>query len=394
MKYIALFLVCMMYSVLSRAQIDSAYKPLEFIRTTIETLCAPSMHGRGYQEDGMQKAGDYIAERLEAMKVPPFIAGEYRQRFEVAANSIYKPRIKLDGKTLRPGYDYLIRPNSGSLWASYRLSLRDSIYKHPMVQKDGRTDIRVMADTQSHLLHTEDATIYPERAKIIFDSRLHADLAKAKDIQIRYRNETELHEVFNVSGRIRGVRDSMILFTAHYDHLGMLGSAIFPGASDNASGTALMLALADYFSRQKPYYTLAFIAFASEETGLLGSQYFTDNIDVRKLPIKMVVNLDIMGNAEGGITVVNTEDQAQLLKDFRQINLDKKIGLQEIRKRVNTRNSDHYPFTVQGVPAVFIYSNGGQGYYHDVYDTAENALLTDIEKVFYLLNYYCQRPQY
>ncbi|NJM26538.1 MAG: M28 family peptidase [Bacteroidia bacterium] len=65
------------------------------------------------------------------------------------------------------------------------------------------------------------------------------------------------HETQNVLAFLEGAsNDSLIVITAHYDHLGMMGSGvIFPGANDNASGVAMMLSMAQYFSHHKPKYT-------------------------------------------------------------------------------------------------------------------------------------------
>ncbi len=62
--------------------------------------------------------------------------------------------------------------------------------------------------------------------------------------------------------------DSFIILCAHYDHLGKMGEAIFYGANDNASGIATMLDLATYFVDHPQRYSLVFIAFGAERSGL------------------------------------------------------------------------------------------------------------------------------
>ena len=59
----------------------------------------------------------------------------------------------------------------------------------------------------------------------------------------------------NVCGYIPGEVDSMIVFTAHYEHLGMHGDTIFPGAHDNASGVAAVMDLARMANEQRGHYT-------------------------------------------------------------------------------------------------------------------------------------------
>ncbi|MDZ7808215.1 MAG: M28 family peptidase [Gracilimonas sp.] len=65
----------------------------------------------------------------------------------------------------------------------------------------------------------------------------------------------------NVIGQISGDSDSVIVITAHYDHIGMRDSLIFNGADDDASGTAALLAYIDYFNEVKPNHTLSICCF-------------------------------------------------------------------------------------------------------------------------------------
>src|SRR4030095_9120627 len=107
----------------------------------------------------------------------------------------------------------------------------------------------------------------------------------------------------NVLGMVPGTLypDSFIVFTAHYDHLGRMGKkALFPGANDNASGSAMIIDLARYYAQpaNRPKCSLLFIAFAGEEAGLIGSRYYTENPILPLEQIKFLINLDLMGNGE------------------------------------------------------------------------------------------------
>jgi aminopeptidase YwaD len=234
----------------------------------------------------------------------------------------------------------------------------------------------------------------------------------------------------NIIGRVPGTvqKDSFIVVTAHYDHLGKMGaSAMFPGASDNASGTAMLLALAQYYARHPQPYTMVFIAFAGEEAGLMGSRYFVEHPLFDLAAIRFLINLDIMGDASNGITVVNGSVHPQEFDLLQKVNIGAKpvariktsplIGerdeeerasiddtaiqteadapreipeiagllLPEIKVRGAAANSDHYPFSEKGVPAFFIFTNGGPGYYHDVWDKPEQVSLANIEELSELL---------
>jgi Zn-dependent M28 family amino/carboxypeptidase len=191
----------------------------------------------------------------------------------------------------------------------------------------------------------------------------------------------------NVMGMVRGteVPDSFIVFTAHYDHLGKMGwDATFPGASDNASGTACMEWLAAHYARNPQRYSMLFIAFSGEEAGLKGSSYSVAHPLVPLERMRFLVNLDIMGNAQDGVTVVNATEHPQEFSLLESLN-KKSAYLPQIRSRGKAANSDHYPFSEAGVPAFFLYSNGGAGYYHDIFDKPATLALTNIDKVLKLL---------
>jgi Iap family predicted aminopeptidase len=213
-------------------------------------------------------------------------------------------------------------------------------------------------------------------------------LPRGRKIEVNVQNRFEKKALSkNVIGYIPGTefKDSFIVFTAHYDHLGKMGAhAMFPGANDNASGTSFMLALAKYFAAHPQKYSIAFIAFSGEEAGLLGSKYYVEHPVFPLESIKFLVNIDLMGDASDGITVVNAVEQINAFTTFQRINADKKY-LPKINSRDNAPNSDHYPFTQAKVPSVFIYALGGKGYYHDIFDKPKELSLNNIDKVFQLL---------
>src|SRR5690606_14741038 len=82
----------------------------------------------------------------------------------------------------------------------------------------------------------------------------------------------------NILGFIPGQESAkLIVIMAHYDHLGTSGDEIYHGADDNASGTAGLLALASYFSKNKPRHSLMFAALDAEEMGLQGAKALIEN---------------------------------------------------------------------------------------------------------------------
>jgi Zn-dependent M28 family amino/carboxypeptidase len=191
----------------------------------------------------------------------------------------------------------------------------------------------------------------------------------------------------NVIGMVRGTRqpDSFLVVCAHYDHLGKIGkSTLFPGANDNASGIAFMLEFAAYFSKNPLPYSLVFIAFSGEEAGLLGSYHFVNNPLIPLHKIRFVINLDLLGFGEKGATVVNASLHEAEFNRLLEINKSKNY-LPEIKARGKAANSDHFPFSEKGVPAFFLYTLGGPGFYHDIDDKAESVTFSRFAETFGLV---------
>jgi len=221
-------------------------------------------------------------------------------------------------------------------------------------------------------------------------------LNTGNDLSVIESVEIEIESTFyqsylthNLIGMLPGklYPDSFIVFTAHYDHLGCMGTeTCFPGANDNASGTAMLLSLARYYALEdnSPDYSLAFIALGAEELGLLGADFYTENPVFPLEQILFLINIDLAGNGEEGITVVNGSvypAEFELLKNINETN----YFLPQVKTRGSACNSDHCKFYEKSVPCFFIYTMGGSTAYHDIYDTPGSLPLTMFENYFLLL---------
>ena len=195
----------------------------------------------------------------------------------------------------------------------------------------------------------------------------------------------------NVCGYIPGETDTMIVFTAHYEHLGMNGDTIFYGAHDNASGTAAVLDLARMRNLQRGHYTYVFLFFGGEESGLVGSSYFADLPLIKMNKVKLLMNIDLFCGGDDGLMVVNanapeTKPYIDLLE---QLN-DQRHYAAKIGRRDNAPNSDHW-FLSQQCPAVFIYTLGGPfGGYHSPTDTCEGCGLGNYYNFMTLLKIFLE----
>lgn len=196
----------------------------------------------------------------------------------------------------------------------------------------------------------------------------------------------------NICGYIEGKTcpDSFFVFTGHYDHLGKFGrDYTCYGANDNASGTAMVMDLARHFSQpeNRPDYSIAFMLFTGEEVGLVGSFYNSEHPLFPLENIKMLINLDMVGTNEDGITVVCAPSFQEDFDILTRTN-DEKHYLKKVAPRKATANSDHYPFFKKGCKTFFIYGMGHSGRYHSQYDVPEEMTGCNYSGLFRLLTDY------
>lgn len=348
-------------------------------RKVLDTLTSTEMWGRGYTKDGMAKAANYIEQSFKAKGLQPLASSGYRQNFSYPVNTFPgKMDLKINGKELEAGKDFILSADSRGVKA-----------KGKLVQADSTTFINRDARLMVKLVDKLTMSVSQEQADYTFiELRKAAIDAQPKDFKADI--EAELLPEFktaNICAYIKGSAqpDSFLVITAHYDHLGGFGSnAYFPGANDNASGTALMLSLADYYSKNKPKYSIAFIAFAGEEAGLLGSKYYTQHPVFPLKQISFLINTDLAGTGEDGITVVNATEFPVAFAYMNQVN-DNLHLLKKINARGKAANSDHYPFSEKGVPAFFFYTLGGIAAYHDVWDKSATLPLNEHEDLMKLV---------
>lgn len=175
-----------------------------------------------------------------------------------------------------------------------------------------------------------------------------------------------------------------IVVSAHYDHVGIVNGKIYPGASDNASGTAALFSLAKYFKEHPAGYSLMFIAFDREESGLEGSRYFIANSPVPGNSIKFNLNIDMIArNPENEIFICGVRQNPALrsivVNSQKQTNAHLLMGHDnnDQGKRNNWVNlSDHFPFHQKDIPFLYL---GVEDHpdYHQPTDTWEKFDLSE-----------------
>ncbi len=118
------------------------------------------------------------------------------------------------------------------------------------------------------------------------------------------RNKQNYEDAANLVAFIPGSGSKkVIVVTAHYDHVGIgkpnaEGDSIYNGADDNASGTAALLTLAEYFSKNRPFHSMMFVALDAEELGLRGAKALVEDFPYPLEQILLNVNMDMVSRSD------------------------------------------------------------------------------------------------
>lgn len=406
-KFVFIFFIVSFYILKSQ--------DITYTRFIDSTLSSPEFVGRGYVDNGEKKAAKFIASQLKEMKIQK-LGKSYFQPFKFSINTIIKDNgVIIDNRNLKPGIDYQIAANSPTLSGTFSIVfLPDSLFdnkealNHFFSNPDLKNKFILTEKRFKELKYLTDlpakGIIYLNSNKIIW-SVSHAqkqskfvtidvldsiiDLS-SKFITLNFSSKFIIkYNASNIYGFVEGKTnpDSFIIFTAHFDHLGKMGSVYFPGASDNASGSSMVLNLAKYYNQpaNKPPVSIIFILLSGEEVGLLGSTYCAEHLPVAKQRIKCLINLDMVSTGSDGITVVNASKYPDIYEKLLDIN-EKMEYLSQIKKRGESCNSDHCPFDKKGIPSIFIYTMGNENReYHSITDTYDKITFTKYSELFRLL---------
>jgi hypothetical protein len=406
--------------------VSTVFGQEELVRNWTKELCSPKMHGRGYVSGGDSIAADYLQREYTKLGLTPS-PGEKSmlQPFDFSVNSFPgEMKVLLDDKELKTGHDYIVSAASGSYEGVLKPFLLSKVNLHEF---SSTLDLkkRIMSKEFNALLVNlegvgndslkwinERLNEWKNELPIVelFDKKftwsvaqnanrypyiyLRDTLYAGQTIQLNIENTfIKNHPANNVVAYLPAKKQTneTIYFTAHYDHLGRMGAqTYFPGGNDNASGSAMLLSLAKHFKENPAKYNIVFVAFAGEEAGLLGSRYFVQHPITNLKDIRFLINLDIMGSGEEGITIVNATLFKKAFKKFAKINKKKKL-LKAVNPRGPAANSDHYFFTEVGVPAVFIYTQGPNKHYHDIFDTYEELTFAEYADLVQLLKLFVEK---
>lgn len=402
---------------LAAVTVQLGAQDLAHYKKIVKELSSAKYQGRGYAEDGANKAGKYLEKEFIKTGADKVIC----QPFTLNINTFPgKMEVSVDGKKYIPGVDFTVREFNPGLKGEFKIYYIDTLnynpdkifadletpeYKGAFVVCDFMFTYKHAADFKrlnskehsscSGMLYTWEAPLkfykaYGEKVREKPILWVRPDFPKdAKTIKVNMENKfLENYECFNVIAKVEGKRhDSCYVFTAHYDHLGKLGKKTFyPGAHDNASGTAAVVTLAAHYAKNKPEYDMYFIAFSGEDSNLHGSEYYAQNPLVPLSQIKYLINLDMIADNNPLQYCEVSNEGMKGFAVFEQINVEKGYFKAMDRQEI-AGNSDHWPFAQRNVPCIFLMNEGGDAYkyYHTVYDTYKNSIFTNYEPIFNLI---------
>ena len=226
-------------------------------------------------------------------------------------------------------------------------------------------------------------------------------------VTLDLRSSRELKTTENVIGLLEGsdpkLKEEVVVFTAHYDHVGVgANGAIYYGADDDGSGTVGVIELAQAFAANpvRPKRSLIFITVVGEEKGLWGSDWYVRHPVVPLEKTIANLNTDMIGRVDKKYAELKNSNYVYVIgSDKISTQLDSVMKVAN-KESVNLhldytynddkdpnqfyRRSDHYNFAKNGVPVVFFFT-GEHEDYHRSTDTVEKILFDRMERIVRLI---------
>lgn len=223
---------------------QSYSQSLEFGRKMVDTLASSYFWGRGYTKNGIERAEKYLEAEFKSYGLTPMNKNSYLQKYSYPVNTFPKTmKLSIHDVELIPGKDFIVSPQAKGIKAKGSLIEIDSV---TFINKKEKLIIKLVDKlTWSVSSEVDDFTL------IEVDKKSLPKTPNSFFVQID-NDFIKNFKVSNICGFIKGTRepDSFLILSAHYDHLGGMGSeTYFPGANDNASGVSLLLNLAQYYAK-------------------------------------------------------------------------------------------------------------------------------------------------
>jgi len=354
-------------------------------------LSADDMQGRASFTPGIEKAGDFISKEFKSAGLQTWNnSGDYRQSFSMIHSSMTNASAELDHQPLdskniivfSSQSDISVNQGSGYEKAFIKNgdNFRAEVFKYIQSKKNWLVFVDTSFSKSFPRLSSFSRQQFKSDRNIVFVlSSLHPE-----QYSIHVQQDIKEQKLSNIVGILPGKsrKDEYIIFSAHYDHLGIgkpnaEGDSIFNGANDDASGVTAVIMLAKYFSKLKNNErTIVFATFAAEEIGGYGSQYFSMQFDPVKVMamfnIEMIGTESKWGTNSAYITGYEKSDMPKILEKNLE-NSPFKFYPDPYPTQQLFYRSDNATLARQGVPAHTISTSkmDSEKYYHTQDDEFE-----------------------
>ncbi len=315
------------------------------VERLIKTLSADDMEGRKTGTPGIDKAATFIEGEFKKIDLQPLKGNTgYRQNFTVYRTTPTQMQVSIEGQPIAPN-NIAIAGGADFSWKNDADVQVVKIAAGQNFQTEYRNYIRsgkktlILIDPQFESIfkqvHSRFAGDNISMKEPIAANNTQqvvmvlGNFGEVKNFEVNFKTKLDNPPIFNVAGMLPGKSkpDEYVVFSGHYDHLGILrgmeGDSIANGADDDASGTTAVISLAKYYKKLNDNErTLIFVAFTAEEIGGFGSQYFSKQLDPEKtvamFNIEMIGKTSKFGENTAFITGYERSDFGEIL----QRNLD------------------------------------------------------------------------
>ena len=312
------------------------------VARVVRALAADDMQGRGTGQPGGLRAAQFLAAEFQRIGLQPLPgAAGFEQAFNVYQTQPGPLRVTLNGRVLAPGQVVAMSGQPTLTWTSEDAQPPVVVVVGPAPAERQKLNAltRPTANTLV-LVDTAHAKQFGYLANYLGHGTTSAEppgpysavfvLAVAPAVptyRVSATTTVRPMELRNIVGLLPG-RDPQrstehVVFSGHYDHLGVIkpvaGDSIANGADDDASGTTAVVALAEHFKQQNANARpLLFVAFAAEEVGGFGAQHFSKQLDPRQVVamfnIEMIGKVAKFGPNTAFITGYDKSDFGKLLQ--------------------------------------------------------------------------------
>ena len=374
------------------------------LQTDINYLSSDQLQGRRSGTPGEHLASQYISEAFGKLGLKPVgDSGTYIQSFEIYdGRDITGSRFTINNAELKLNEEYfpLASSASGKAEGSPAVALQEAgdpwfydlkdlpdlnnphadidkllLEKTRMLESRGATAVIFYnsSKTDDRVVFDPSEGIRPEKIPVLYVNaagrkKYLKDISQTLDVEIDVVMKEKKRQGHNVTAFLDNGAPNTVVIGAHYDHLGYgeEGNSLYqgkekkihPGADDNASGTAGMLELARLLKKTKNLRSnYLFIAFSAEESGLIGSKFFTGHPSVPLEKISYMVNLDMIGrlNDSTHTLIIGGYGTSPEWGPLIAATADKKIFVIQVDSS-GTGPSDHTSFYLKNIPVLFFFT--------------------------------------